>query len=54
MYLILQVTKDKEKLMNELSLEEKQSEDEDDDSSSKKRVIKEETKLIEKIEEEIN
>lgn len=40
--------------MNELSLEEKQSEDEDDDSSSKKRVIKEETKLIEKIEEEIN
>lgn len=39
--------------MKEFKLEEKLSDDESDDTSSKKRVIKEDSKLIEKIEEEI-
>lgn len=55
MFLIMELTRDKQKLMKELALQEKMSEDEeDDDASSKKREGKEEMKLIEKIEEDIN
>lgn len=54
-FLIMELTRDKQKLMKELALQEKMSEDEeDDDASSKKREGKEEMKLIEKIEEDIN